>query len=185
MPHAIGTLRLVRNNICTLLLASDIIGAQNHSAMLEHRVDCSFTFAGLNEYMDYKSIVLCTMVAIVVSACANRTSVIDGVWKHTEKPAWIGIRFEGQIGSAWIARHDENEDALDLTIMEDIQRDRRDPGRWRAKIYSAEVDGYVPAMLVLHQEGELVISAAEEGGVLTEVLRLIRDPDVQTNVPAH
>jgi len=127
--------------------------------------------------MNFWNVAFFVLIVIIVVGWANQASPIVGVWKHSEKPAWIDIRFDGEVGSARIARHDDNEEAVGLGLLSHIEADEANPNVWRAEIYSAEDDGYVAAVLVLGRDGELVISTAEQGNRATEVLRLKRDSE--------
>ena len=127
--------------------------------------------------MKFRNIAISFAIVGIVGGCASHASSIAGVWKHTQKPAWIGIQFDDGVGSAWIARHDENEDALGLGLLSRIEADEVNPNLWRAEIYSAEDDGYIAAVLVLGLDGVLVISTVDEGVEPTEVLRLMREPE--------
>lgn len=114
------------------------------------------------------------VLTLVLVACTNEKSKVEGLWKHSDKPAWIRIEFSRDIGSGRIARHDDNQDAVGLSLLEQIQRDRNLPNQWNAMIYSAEDDNYVNAILSLNEGDTLLVSTnASEASV--EVLRLIRE----------
>ena len=117
---------------------------------------------------------LCLLV--LLSACAEEEARLHGLWKHTDKAAWITIDFDKGVGSRKIARHDDNANAVGLSLFEHIQRDRNFPDQWQAQIYSAEVDGYISAIIQLTESGILIVST-HDGDDSREVLRLTRKSD--------
>ena len=125
--------------------------------------------------VNFQSCALVILSTLAITACSSTHPNIQGTWKHSEKPAWVEIVFDEQIGSAQISRHDENPDAAGESILEQIARNSSTSNTWFAKIYSAEENGYVDATLVLNEEDELIVrvTSPEEG--FTEVLRLMRN----------
>ena len=126
--------------------------------------------------MNIRRRALIILSVLAITACSSTQPNIQGIWKHAEKPAWIDLAFSGRIGSAQIARHDDNPEAEGQSILEQIVSDSRTPNRWFAKIYSAEEGEFVDATLVLDEEGELIVRidiSSEDSG---EVLRLVRGP---------
>jgi len=116
------------------------------------------------------------LLAIAITACSSAQTNIKGTWKHSEKPAWIEIAFSDRTGSAQIARYDDNPEAEELSILEQIVSDSRVPNRWFAKIYSAEEDEFVDVVLVLDEEGQLIVWINSPIEASREVLRLVRNP---------
>ena len=117
---------------------------------------------------------LCLLV--LLSACADEEVRLQGLWKHTDKAAWITIDFDKGVGSGKIARHDDNANAVGLSLFEHIQRDRNFPDQWQAQIYSAEIDSYINATIQLSESGILIVNTQDSDGS-REVLRLTRKTD--------
>lgn len=101
--------------------------------------------------------------------------LINGVWKHSAKPAWIEIIFGSEVGSASIKRHDNNSKAIGLNIIIDIKPVINQSSQWVGKMYSAVEDNYVEVKIILVNQTTLVVYDNNEGISSKEILRLFRD----------
>ena len=122
-------------------------------------------------FMIIKRFGISLFLLMLLTACTDEEAKLQGLWKHTDKAAWISIDFEKGIGSGKIARHDDNVETVGLSLFEHIQKDRNFPDQWQSKIYSAEVDGYINATIRRNESGTLIVSTQDSDGSY-EVLRL-------------
>lgn len=99
-------------------------------------------------------------------------SPIEGIWRHSEKPAWLEFTFISGVGNAYISRHDQNANAEGLLILKDITASAATPCRWQGKIYDARSDTFVKATLHLFKEHNLEITF--KNGTEIETLTLKR-----------
>ena len=74
---------------------------------------------------------------------------ITGIWKHTQKPAWLEIKFESGVGSLAVKRHEDNVKAAGFNVIKEIKPDTTRSAQWDGQMYSAPENGYVDVTLVL------------------------------------
>ncbi|AZQ83954.1 hypothetical protein EKO29_07960 [Colwellia sp. Arc7-635] len=124
------------------------------------------------------NIVLSSLVCLPASAYAN--DQISGIWKHTEKPAWLEIIFESGVGAVSIQRHDNNVKAAGLNIIKhlvkDIKPETNQPPQWHGQMYSAAEDGYVSVRLILINSTTITVFESSDVKELNEILRITKVP---------
>lgn len=99
---------------------------------------------------------------------------ISGIWKHSEKPAWLELKFKNGIGAITVARHGWNPDAEGLVVLKDITKSKTDTDHptWRGKMFDAKQNGFIPAILTLSTPDTLDISFEDDSH--PEDLHLLR-----------
>jgi hypothetical protein len=100
---------------------------------------------------------------------------INGVWKHSQKPAWFDVNFESGVGSVFVKRHDNNLKAAGLNIIKEIKPDVNQSLQWNGKMYSAAENGYVSVMLILINPSTIAIFERSDINKDNEILRLTRE----------
>ncbi|WNC72332.1 hypothetical protein RGQ13_19775 [Thalassotalea psychrophila] len=116
---------------------------------------------------------LLSLILLSVNAVAN--DQISGVWKHTQKSAWLEIEFESDLGSLSVKRHDNNLKAAGLNVIKDITTDLNQSSQWIGKMYSAAENGYVGIVLILINPTTLSIYEISDLSKSNEILRLTRE----------
>lgn len=100
---------------------------------------------------------------------------IDGVWKHTQKPAWLEIKFESDIGTLTVKRHENNVKAAGLNVIKAIKPSLKQSSQWDGQMYSAAANGYVGVTLFLISPTTLVVYESSDLNKSDEILRLTRE----------
>ncbi len=113
------------------------------------------------------------LLAMVLPATASASSAIEGVWQHSEKPAWLKIQFEKGEGVASVYRHDNNQHAKGLIVLKNIAAQSNSTTQWRGKMYAAHLNGFIDANLVLIEPNQLEITMINGSDI--EILQLIRE----------
>ena len=111
------------------------------------------------------------------SVYAAAPEPISGIWKHSEKMAWLEFSFKSGLGHATVLRHEGNTKAKGLLVLKDIKANDNAPNTsssktFSAKMYSADVNGFIEATMTMEDKDSLVITINHGGQ--TEVLRLNR-----------
>lgn len=114
---------------------------------------------------------LLLVVALPATAIAN--TAIDGVWQHSQKPAWLNFQFDDGIGIARVFRHDNNEKAKGLMVLKSIEEIEGFATKWSGKMYAAHLNDFIDAELNLIQPNQLEITI--KNGSESEILLLIRE----------
>ena len=111
---------------------------------------------------------------VLLSASSFADGRINGIWKHTEKPAWLEINFESGVGSLAVKRHDNNVKAEGLKVIKDIEVDSNQSSQWLGKMYSAAVDGYVDVKLILINSSSIAVFVKDDVKNSNAILRMTR-----------
>ena len=90
---------------------------------------------------------------------------ISGIWKHTDKPAWLNVNM--QTGLVTVQRHDNAPGAAGLTVIKDLSAAAP---IWHGKMYAAEQGDYIAVSLTLEDNQTLIVVDSDA----VEILRLIR-----------
>lgn len=101
----------------------------------------------------------------LVFVFSTQAADISGIWKHTDKPAWLNV--DMQTGVITVQRHNDAPGAEGLTIIKDL---RAAPPIWHGKMYAAEQDDYIAVSLQLKDNQTLIVVDTDS----VEILRLIR-----------
>ena len=112
------------------------------------------------------------LVLMLLSGVALADSV-SGVWRHSEKPAWISIEFADGTGKGVIVRHDENPAVEGQELFNRIVKSNSADNQWSAYMYVASERGFKPMTLELGSDDTLLVRDPEAGGEI--VLRLFSD----------
>jgi hypothetical protein len=133
-----------------------------------------------NSYQQYREyrmhlykLILLSLNFLSASVFANVE--IDGIWKHTQKPAWLEIKFESGVGSVSVKRHDNNIKAAGLNIIKEIKPDVNQSSQWFGQMYSAAENGYVDVVLILVNSSTMAIFENSDVNQVNEILRLTRE----------
>lgn len=105
---------------------------------------------------------------------AFSASNISGIWKHSQKPAWLEITFASGVGALSVKRHDNNPNAVGLNVIKDIQLDSKRSSQWVGQMYSALENSYVSVRLVLINPNTLAVFAKSDVNS-NEILRIVRE----------
>ena len=116
--------------------------------------------------------VLLSLILLSASSFANVQ--INGIWKHTQKPAWLEIKFESGVGTISVKRHDNNVKAAGLNIIKDIKPEINQQTQWLGQMYSAAVDGYVGVRLILINSSTIAIFESSDVKKSNEILRITK-----------
>lgn len=100
---------------------------------------------------------------------------ITGIWKHTQKPAWLEIRFESGIGSLAVKRHEDNLKAEGFNVIKEIKPDTNRSAQWDGQMYSAAENGYVDVTLVLINPTTIAVFESSDVKKSNEILRITRE----------
>lgn len=100
---------------------------------------------------------------------------ISGIWKHTQKPAWLEIQFDSGVGSISVKRHDNNAKAKGLTVIKDIKVEENQQSQWLGMMYSAAKDGYVGVRLILINSSTMAVFESSDIKKLNEILRITKE----------
>lgn len=111
----------------------------------------------------------------LLSASVFANVEIDGIWKHTQKPAWLEIKFESGVGSVSVKRHDNNVKAVGLNIIKEIKPNVNQSSQWLGQMYSAAENGYVDVVLILVNSSTMAIFENSDVNQVNEILRLTRE----------
>ena len=112
---------------------------------------------------------------ILLSASSFANVQINGIWKHTQKPAWLEIKFESGVGSINVKRHDNNLKAAGLNIIMDIKPEGNQETQWLGQMYSAAEDGYVSVRLILINSSTIAIFESSDVTKSNEILRITKE----------
>ena len=93
---------------------------------------------------------------------------ISGVWKHAEKPALLNVDLVTGIAS--VKRHDNNKQAVGLTVIKDISKASDPEGQWVGQMYNGYENTYVAVNIVLADAATLLVY--DNAG--KEILKLVR-----------
>ena len=104
------------------------------------------------------------LIALAFAFNAQATD-ITGIWKHTDKPAWLNVNM--QTGVVTVQRHDNAPGAVGLTVIKNLSEK---PPIWHGKMYAAEQGDYIEVSLELKDSQTLVVVDANAA----EILRLTR-----------
>lgn len=110
-----------------------------------------------------------------LSANSLADDQISGIWKHTQKPAWLEIIFESGVGSLSVKRHDNNEKAAGLNVIKDIKTDTKQSSQWIGQMYSAATDGYVGVKLILINTSTIAVFESNDVKNSKEILRMTKE----------
>jgi hypothetical protein len=100
---------------------------------------------------------------------------IAGIWKHTQKPAWLEIKFESGVGSLTVERHEHNVKAAGLNVIKEIKFDKNRSSQWDGQMYSAAENGYVGVTLVLINPTTIAVFENSDVNKSYEILRIARE----------
>jgi len=100
---------------------------------------------------------------------------IDGLWKHSQKPAWLEIKFESGVGALTVKRHDDNVKAEGLNVIKGIQPDIAHVNQWSAQMYSAADNAYVGVILILINSTTITVYERGDVNKTNEILRIARE----------
>lgn len=96
---------------------------------------------------------------------STQAADISGIWKHTDKPAWLNV--DMQTGIVTVQRHDNAPGTVGLTVIKDLSAAT---SIWNGKMYDAEQGDYVLVTLKLKDNQTLIVVDEDT----TELLRLTR-----------
>ncbi|NMR26842.1 DUF1287 domain-containing protein [Pseudoalteromonas sp. NEC-BIFX-2020_015] len=110
---------------------------------------------------------------------------IAGIWKHSEKPAWLEITFAADLGGITVKRHDGNSNAVGLTVIKDViaaakQTNLSQELQWQGKMFSAQVNGYIDVSLFLTNSTTLEIYESTDLDKQVNILTLTKEHDFST-----
>ncbi len=112
---------------------------------------------------------------LVLSVNSFADDKIEGTWKHTQKPAWLEIKFESGVGSLSVKRHENNLKAAGLNVIKDIKPDKKELSQWIGQMYSASEDGYVGVTLILINSETIAVFESSDVKKANEILRIARE----------
>jgi hypothetical protein len=116
---------------------------------------------------------LLSLVFLSVNSVADVQ--IIGVWKHTQKPAWLEISFESGVGSLSVKRHENNVKAAGLNVIQDIKPDTNQSSQWFGHMYSAAENGYVAVRLILINPSTIAVFENSDVKKANEILRIVKE----------
>jgi hypothetical protein len=120
----------------------------------------------------YKFILL-SLLLLSVNSFSNVQ--IGGIWKHTQKPAWLEIRFESGVGSLIVKSHLNNVKAVGLNVIKDIKPAMNKSSQWNGQMYSAKENGYVSVSLILINLTTIAVYESSDLEKLNELLRMTKN----------
>ena len=112
---------------------------------------------------------------ILLSAGSFANVEINGIWKHTQKPAWLVIIFKSGVGSISVKRHDDNVKAAGLNVIKDIKPETNQQTQWLGQMYSAAEDGYVEVRLILINSSTIAVFESNDVKKSNEILRITKE----------
>lgn len=112
---------------------------------------------------------------ILLSAGSFANVEINGIWKHTQKPAWLEIIFKSGVGSISVKRHDDNVKAAGLNVIKDIKPETNQQTQWLGQMYSAAEDGYVEVRLILINSSTIAVFESNDVKKSNEILRITKE----------
>jgi hypothetical protein len=136
-----------------------------------------YAFAAIS-ISESKNMSLCKVIFIsllFLSVNAFADVNLDGVWKHTQKPAWLEIEFKSGVGSVSVKRHDNNPKSAGLNVIKEIKLDLNQTSLWVGQMYSGAKNDYVDVTLILINPTTLAVYESGDLNKSNEILRLIRE----------
>ena len=112
---------------------------------------------------------------ILLSAGSFANVEINGIWKHTQKPAWLEIIFKSGVGSISVKHHDDNVKAAGLNVIKDIKSETNQQTQWLGQMYSAAEDGYVEVRLILINSSTIAVFESNDVKKSNEILRITKE----------
>ncbi len=112
---------------------------------------------------------------ILLSAGSFANVEINGIWKHTQKPAWLEIIFKSGVGFISVKRHDDNVKAAGLNVIKDIKPETNQQTQWLGQMYSAAEDGYVGVRLILINSSTIAVFESNDVKKSNEILRITKE----------
>ena len=112
---------------------------------------------------------------ILLSAGSFANVEINGIWKHTQKPAWLEIIFKSGVGSISVKRHDDNVKAAGLNVIKDIKSETNQQTQWLGQMYSTAEDGYVEVRLILINSSTIAVFESNDVKKSNEILRITKE----------
>jgi hypothetical protein len=112
---------------------------------------------------------------VFLSASSLADDQINGIWKHTQKPAWLEITFESGVGSLSVKRHENNVKAAGLNVIKDIKADTNQSSQWIGQMYSASTEGYVGVRLILINTSTIAVFEISDIKNSNEILQMTKE----------
>ncbi len=106
------------------------------------------------------------MIVSTESTALKSQCDIAGVWKHSEKEAWLNVDLEK--GVIIVKSHASNPSAEGLTVIKSLAY--TDQANWNGKMYDARSKNFVPVKISEGNCKELIV--VMDG---SDVLRLLRE----------
>jgi len=78
---------------------------------------------------------------------------LTGLWKNSELPAWIEVRFDDGVGTGTVVRNDEHPDRVGRVLLKDLRPQAGDAAAWQGEIYADRLDKYTDARVTLPEPG--------------------------------
>lgn len=100
---------------------------------------------------------------------------LEGIWKHTQKPAWLEIIFESGVGSLSVQRHENNVKSAGLNVIKNINPEVNQSSQWTGEMYSAAKDGYVSVRLILINTTTIAVFESSDINKSNEILRIAKE----------
>jgi ABC-type molybdate transport system ATPase subunit len=107
---------------------------------------------------------------ILIAQQTYAASDINGIWKHSDKEAWLKVDAASGVASVYIHHHAKT---AGLTVVKGIERDAESHALWVGKMYAAASDSFVNVELLLESPDCIIIIHNSN-----EILRLFRDNDL-------
>ena len=120
------------------------------------------------------SLKLFVLSLVFLSVNSFADTQIAGIWKHTQKPAWLEFTFESGVGSLSVKRHENNVKATGLNVIKDIKSDTNQSSQWFGQMYSAADNGYVGVTLILINTSTIAVFERSDVSKSNEILRMTK-----------
>lgn len=108
------------------------------------------------------------VIFLVLIMCANfswANTSMEGVWRHSAKPAWLLFQFDNKVGKAIVYEHHLNRANQGLIVLKDIVATDKPGSQWSGKMYAADINGFINATLTMPSENKIHVKMTHQGKV--------------------
>jgi hypothetical protein len=109
-----------------------------------------------DKIMKIKSLAL--LFSLVFASFGLSASELAGLWKHSEKPVWVEISFDGSVATGTVLRNDNKPDAVGATFLRDVQGEDIKAGPWAGEVYAAPLGEFKDATISLGDADDMEIT---------------------------
>lgn len=103
------------------------------------------------------------ILSVLICQIASANQLMEGVWRHSEKPAWLSIKFEQQVGRAVVYEHQQHRENEGLIVLKDIVAVKGKENSWTGKMFAADINGFIAAALTMPSAEKVIVKMKHKG----------------------